>query len=114
MLHLAVDLYEQALSLSPENKKYLDVLSVMYKTINRYERAAQILEKLVLLCPDNPDFFYRLASVYAQSNQKEKAIINLRTAVGKGFSDIGYIRADESLAAIRDTDYFRTLTTDRR
>ena len=110
MEELAIDLFEQTLFLEPECEICLDSLTRIFITTGRYDRAAQMLEQLVLLYPDNPNFSYSLACAYARSGQKEKSVGNLKKAVTNGLTDIDYIRSDENLKSIRDTEYFKSLT----
>ena len=113
MTDLAVDLFQQTLALNPTCEKCLDALTRIFIASGCYDQAAGILERMVLLHPDNPNFFYSLACAYARDNQKEKAVGALKKAVAKGFSDIKYIRTDKNLESICDTDYVRGLTAGR-
>lgn len=114
MRDMAVDVYEQALTLDPECGKCLEALAAIYGTTSRYDRAAQMLERLCLLYPGSPNIPYNLATVYAQNNQKEEALAALKKAMANGFTEMDYLFNDETLKSIRDTDYFRSLATTYR
>ena len=106
----AVEFYKQALSHDPGCKPCLGNLAGIYLTTRRYGAAAEMLEKLSFISPDQPEIYYGLAQAYAQDGRPEKALTNLKKAVSGGFDDIGHIRDDAALMNIRQTEYFRELT----
>jgi len=108
----AVDLYEKILSNDAGCEECLDTLARIYWAAGRYDRAALKLAQQAQYYPDTPNIFYGLACAYAKSNQKEKAVETLKKSIARGYTDFDYIRNDEALAGIRDTEYFKTLTAE--
>ncbi len=112
MRDLAVDQYEQALSLDGQCLKCLNALYKLYETTRQYDRAAQILEKKARLYPDNPRILYDLARAYALDDRRQDALDALKQALAAGYADIDRIRNDPALSGLRDMDDFRKLFSD--
>ena len=68
---------------NPEQSWYELLLTGYFETKD-FNSAAELLEKMVNLYPDENDYWLRLAGVYQQLKQDEKALAILELALGKG------------------------------
>ena len=59
--------------------------------------------------PMKKNIYYNLACAYAKTQNKKKALENLRLAVENGFDDIEHIKQDEDLAYLRDSKEFQEI-----
>ena len=77
----AVQCYQQALALAPDDVGALINLGFVFTELQRFAEARPLLEKAVLIDPSQDDAFYLMASVDRQGGRTDKAIENLRTAL---------------------------------
>ncbi|MFZ4740077.1 MAG: TPR end-of-group domain-containing protein [Bacteroidales bacterium] len=61
--------------------------------------------------PENPDCYYALACLYANTNQKEQAIASLQTAIKFGFSNKNKLQNDVLLNPLHDMPEFEKILT---
>lgn len=59
--------------------------------------------------PRKKNIYYYLACAYARTQNKKKALENLRLAIEHGFDDIEHIKQDENLASLRDSKEFQKI-----
>lgn len=68
-------------ALKTQNWKYAGLFTRIYQKVD----------------PENPDSYYALACYYANTNQKEMAIVDLQNAIKYGFSNFNKLRNDPLL-----------------
>ena len=71
-----------------------------------YERAAAHFREHAELEPGNFAPRYNLACALSMLGRTDEALRSLEEAIERGFLDLGYIRRDRSLGAVRSTDRF--------
>ena len=76
------------------------------KAIPFFEIAAQGGDENSL---QKKNIYYNLACAYARTQNKIKALENLRLAVEHGFDDIEHIKQDKDLASLRDSKEFQEI-----
>ncbi len=76
---------EKALSqnANPPLSWYQLLLAAYFET-NKFSRAAELLEKIVVLQPDNKDYWLQLVGVYQELKQEKKALAIYELAYQKG------------------------------
>jgi hypothetical protein len=74
-----------------------------------YERAAYLAEVAVLIRNDASPLLYRLARMYALSNQPDKALDNLEKAIDRGFNDLEAIKTEPAFSAFHGRPRFKDL-----
>jgi hypothetical protein len=60
--------------------------------------------------PENPDAYYASACLYANTNQKDKAIESLQTAIQSGFSNKNKLQTDPLLNPLHGMPAFEKMT----
>jgi len=103
----AFKLYEKILKNDPQNNALSYKLGVMAQNLKNYKKAIKYYEQLVT--NGNSIVFYNLACSYAMYGKEKEALKALRTAVEKGFNQLGLIQTDPDLASIRDGEEFKTI-----
>lgn len=103
----AFKLYEKIHKDDPDNKAITYKLGSMAHTDKNYRKAIKYYEKLA---PNgNPIVLYNLACSYSMHGKEKKALDALKTAVDKGFSQLGLLKTDPDLNNIRDMDGFEAI-----
>ena len=80
--------------------------SEFFKAVIFFEIAASGGHKA---SPEKKNIYYNLACAYARTQNKRKALENLRLAVEHGFDDIEHIKQDKNLVSIRDCEEFQKI-----
>ena len=106
-------LYEQALTLEPENTSVLNNLGVIYIQQQDYSKARNILESAIRLKPEYVDPYYNLACLYAYKGQGVQSLKNLRMAISIDKSVIEWARKDRDLQNLRGMPEFEEITGKR-
>ncbi len=70
----AVIFAERAVILQPENKWYLETLAALYRQVRKYEKSAQIYEKLAKMYPEEMDYAMEWANSFLFAGQPQKAL----------------------------------------
>ena len=100
----AFKLYEKIHKDAPENNTITYKLGAMAHTAENYRKAIKYYGKLA---PNgNPVVLYNLACSFSMHGKEEKALETLKTAVEKGFSQLGLLKSDPDLNNIRDMEGF--------
>lgn len=90
---------------------YLSLVSFMYarNTLRsgQIKAAGKFLAIYEKVDPDNSEVYYLKAVWYAKLRENQKAIIELRKAVDKGFEDIDRLSNDQNFSAVRDEKGFQ-------
>jgi Tfp pilus assembly protein PilF len=75
----------------------------------QWDKAAADFTKVIEGWPhDTGGWFFR-ACAYAQLNQQEKAISDLRQAIAEGFTDVEHLKNQPMLNPLRSNDEFKEL-----
>ncbi|MDF1544746.1 MAG: tetratricopeptide repeat protein [bacterium] len=75
--------FDTVLSLDPTYQFALEQYSTIYQELGLNDRAVEYAEKLLEYHPDSPDGLKRLASLYADENEIDKAISTYKSALDK-------------------------------
>ena len=106
----AIDQYQQALSIQPGFMPALNDLALAYMGKGDYAKALPLYMQSIELQPDNYIGYYNMACLHAQQGNIEESLNWLKGAVQRGFSDWAFLKDDNDLENIRDTEYFKELT----
>jgi tetratricopeptide (TPR) repeat protein len=101
--------YEQILLRNPD---YIDVLCLVGELLTRrgfHARALVVDRKLARLLPDDSTVLYNLACSLSLSGLIPEAIVALRTALTKGYSDFEHLELDRDLDNLRDEPEYAEL-----
>jgi tetratricopeptide (TPR) repeat protein len=109
----AIKEYEKALSIQPGFVPALNDLALLHVSKGEYEKALPLYMKMINLKPDSYVAYYNMACLYARQNKIEESVNWLKKAVHRGFKDWDYVKIDKNLENIRETEYFKKLTSDR-
>lgn len=84
-LERALEPAEQAVELTDRPQEgWLTLLLGMYLQLERYDDSIPLLERLVMMEPENEDYWTRLAAIYQQVEDYEKALAVLQLAYTAG------------------------------
>jgi len=75
----------------------------------QYGAAAENLELMALMAPNNPRVFYNMACLHALNRDRSRALEALKRAVEKGFKDAATIEGDKDLDALRDDPVYKQI-----
>jgi predicted esterase len=75
----------------------------------QYGAAAENLELMALMAPNNPRVFYNLACVHALNRDRSRALEALKRAVEKGFKDAAALESDKDLDALRNDPAYKQI-----
>jgi len=92
--HISLSCYSYSMrALQTQNWKLASLFTHIYQKVD----------------PENPDCYYALACLYANINQKEKAIEALKTAIKYGFSNLSKMQNDALLSSLHGLAEFDNL-----
>ena len=80
MYKQAIDDYDKALALSPDNLRYLLDKGRLYYRVKYVDEALAVFEKMISIDPELPDAYYLAALCHIQKGEKEKALPLLQQA----------------------------------
>ena len=109
-LDKAIDQYQQALAIAPAFLPALNDLALAYMNRQEYDEALPLYMQMIELQPDNYIAYYNIACLHAKQDRIEESLDWLKKAVQRGFKDWTFLKDDNDLENIRDTEYFNELT----
>ncbi len=77
-----------------------------------YPAAAQQLDRVFRVAPNDPTIAYNLACAQAMSGRKEDALKTLAEAVRLGYSDLEHMKKDPDLDSLRGEEAYRKILSD--
>jgi tetratricopeptide (TPR) repeat protein len=105
----AVDLYREALEVSPNDHVInRDLIEALYHT-GQIEEARKQAEFTLSLRPNDPATMFALARCYAALKNKKEAVAWVQRAVDAGFADRQALATDPAFDVVRDERAFRRL-----
>ena len=106
--------YRHVLDLLPESPRKVYMLALRRLADTHYrmgqsDSALALYRKGIRLAPGHVDYYYEIAAIYAEKQNRQKAVTWLQRAVEKGFSDLSRLRTDRRLDSIRHTEAFKKM-----
>lgn len=80
-LKLALEEYDAALALDPDNAEALDNRGVVYDLQGRYARAIADFDRAITLSPGDSAAYYNRGNAYANMGRTDKAVADFRRAL---------------------------------
>ena len=80
-----------------------------YLNARNFDASKRYLDLYKLIDPENPDILYFESCLFAMQNRQDQALVKLKEAITKGFSDNNLLQTDERLNSIRNTIKFKEL-----
>jgi virginiamycin A acetyltransferase len=80
----AENLYQQVLSIDPENCQVLNLLGYLYYQVGNYELAIDLISQAIFIDPDRSDFYKTAGKVCFATRNFEDAIDAFRQAIDLG------------------------------
>ncbi len=84
MLAKAIEHYEQALEIEPDDLETLQGLSPLYRAAGEPDKSSALLEKILSVKPNDPSALQDLAALHLESGDTEKAIATLEKLASGG------------------------------
>ncbi len=108
---LALEDYKKSAELNPIRKEtdYYSQIGLAYLKKGDLKKAKDAFEDFAKKDPTNPLVHRNWASWHALKNDKKDALESLKTAVGKGFYDLEWLRSESSLDGLRGDVAFQQL-----
>jgi tetratricopeptide (TPR) repeat protein len=78
---LAVEDYEKAQEIDPDNPVITNSIGRCYRSLKDYKKAQDLLKKVLKILPYHPEALYELALVYREQGENEKALEHLNKAL---------------------------------
>jgi predicted esterase len=75
----------------------------------QWDRAAFVLSIATEIRPEEPAIWFSRAVVHARKGDRRKALADLRSAVGKGWTDLARIEQHEAFAPLRKEEEYRKI-----
>jgi tetratricopeptide (TPR) repeat protein len=105
----AIDAYSMAYCLDSVEATYLDNTGIIFAKLGDFQKAKSQLVRLERLQPDSCLSFRAWAVYYALMGDLEKSLDNLEKAIQLGYNDWEWIKTEEALGSIRNTDRYKTI-----
>lgn len=102
-----ISFYKGILDKSPEFIEALSALGDLYTKKGLYEEGLKIDLRLSVLRPDDPIVLYNLACSYSLLNNIDVALMNIKKAIKRGYSDIHHMEQDQDLDNLRKDARFK-------
>jgi tetratricopeptide (TPR) repeat protein len=93
----------------PQDVDVLKALGDLYTRTGNYEDGLKIDLQLARLCSREPLAWYNLACSYALLDRTDEALASLERAIGLGYRDAHWIRADRDLNSLKKDQRFDVL-----
>lgn len=100
----AIEIYNDVLKENPNNNAAWYKLGLAYHTIGKYKDAIEAYNHIAK--NGNPTVLYNLACSYSRANKKDEALITLKKAIEKGFTQYNLMKTDPDLVNIRNDERF--------
>jgi predicted Zn-dependent protease len=85
----------------PRDTEVIEELADVLLQLGRTNEVIALDQRLIELCPTDPDVRYNLACSLALVRQYERAATELSTAIELGFRDVESLNTDPDLAGLR-------------
>ena len=105
---------QTAIEINPGSSKILRTLSSIYIENGKFNQAIETLQQMADIEPDNENIYYNISCLYSKLNKKQKAIKWLKIALNKGYKNYQHLKLDKDMENIKDTDFFKKLTSEVR
>lgn len=105
----AIKDYRTAIRLDPGRPDYYFNTGLAHSRLGQHEDARAMYEKSVSIDHDYYPALYNLACMYADANDRRKALESLEKAVAGGFRDAKRMTEEASFAPLRNNAGFRAL-----
>ena len=106
----AEEVFDQILSLFPDNSIILRAKGILLYELKDYEVAIAIYQRLVEIEPENPIFWYDLAYCHALHNNPELAVFALQRSIEIQPEEFKqHARTDLDFASLQDNEMFKQL-----
>lgn len=96
---------------NPDDSRARMFYAVSLAEVGRKDEALSEGAKALEINPDDARMLYNCGCLYSRLGEVQRAVEMLQQAVARGFSDMGWMRHDADLTALRDNAEFVTLTT---
>jgi TolB-like protein/Flp pilus assembly protein TadD len=96
---------------NPDDSRARMFYAVSLAEIGRKDEALVEGAKALEINPDDARMLYNCGCLYSRLGEGQRAVEMLQQAVTRGFSDVGWMKHDADLAALRDNAEFIALTT---
>jgi tetratricopeptide (TPR) repeat protein/Zn-dependent protease len=106
----AEEIFDQALSLFPNNSRILHGKGALLHELKDYPMAIEIYQKLVEIEPENPLFWYDLACCYALNHDLELALTALQRSIKLAPAEFKqHAQTDPDFAPLHQNEVFKQL-----
>jgi tetratricopeptide (TPR) repeat protein len=106
----AEEIFDQALSLFPDNPRILHAKGALIHGLKDYQVAIAIYQKLVEIEPKNPTFWYDLACCHALNHNSDLALAALQRSIDIQPAEFKqHARTDLDFASLQDNEIFKKL-----
>ena len=105
----AQEQYQKAISIQPRFAPALKQLAEVYALNENYEMALSLFSQVVVLEPNNPDAYYRIACIYSKLNRIEESVTWLSRAINSGFNNWELLKTDNKLENTRNSSVYQRL-----
>ena len=102
--------YKKAFHHNKNFKEATINLSTAYMKISDFDTALKILQKGIILAPQNPHIYYNYACYYSLIGQPKASLKKLKEAIELGFNQFKQIQTDPDLENLRNSDEFKNWT----
>ena len=109
MFKEAINDYQHALELSPNNPNYLAALGHVYASSGNASGAKNILDTLVVVNKQEPVSPFFFALVYAGLNDKQKALEWLESSYKEKSGSVRYLKMEPRLQNLRNEPRYTAL-----
>jgi tetratricopeptide (TPR) repeat protein len=101
--------YQKAFSLRPNSLPAIKKLAIGHAMNGGYDKAIELLNKLILLKPDDTAPYIYLAGIYARQNKLNESIEWLKRAIAKGYRNWDSLKKDQNFDNIKEAPSFKAL-----
>jgi Flp pilus assembly protein TadD len=96
---------------NPDDSRARMFYAVSLAEVGRKDEALEEGAKALEINPDDARMLYNGGCLYSRLGEVQRAVEMLQQAVARGFSDLGWMKHDADLTALRDNADFIALTT---